>query len=335
MISSRRLLSSIATAAIGGAVVTATLLVPGEGGAPAIAQGAATTSAQPEPPRGVRVDCASQSQADFPRAFTDRRNLVAGPLVLVGGRTYTDAATVREFGANKFPLLVRAGHTVMVRVAPASRGFGGLFYGPHPDGESRLSDAHHTMTFEACPAGKRQSTAPEPVTFWSGFVMASRPGCVRLDVFADGSATPRRVGLELGRRCAPPPPVRGCATRAEGGTPPKLTSRPGDVVLGPVALSGLKRVASARGFEHYRSGRVYLLKAGAVVRAGVRATLAVGAGAACAAARANAPPPPILRASARTRRRRARLPRCAAASRRESHARSAARPSPSPAVTRG
>jgi hypothetical protein len=220
--------------------------------------------------------------ADFPRAFTNRHNLVAGPLVLVGGGAYTDAATVREFGGNKFPLLVRAGHTVTVRVTAGSRHFAGLLYGPHPDGVARRTDTERTMTFAACPPSKRQSTAPERVTFWSGFVMAKRPGCVRLEVFADASRAPRRGAVELGRRCtkpAPPRPVRGCDTRAEGGRPPAEAPRPGDVVLGPVALSGLKRVASRRGFEHYRSNHVYLIKAGAVVRAGVRATLVVGASA--------------------------------------------------------
>jgi hypothetical protein len=260
MISFGRLLGSLAvTAAIAAGTVAAV--------------GAATPQAQA--PTGVRVECRSQSLANFPRAFSDRRNLVAGPLVLVGGATYTDAATVREFHGNKFPLLVRAGHTVTVQLAGASRGFAGLFYGPHPDGEAEPGDAEQALTFEACPPSKHQSTAPERVTFWSGFILASRPGCVRLDVFVDGRATAKRVGIELGRRCTPPTPVRGCATRAEGGAPPAVSSRPGDVVLGPLALSGLKRVASARGFEHYRSGRVYLLKAGAVVRAGVRATLAV------------------------------------------------------------
>jgi hypothetical protein len=278
MTSSPRLLISIAAAAAVAASATA-LLVSRDPSSPGVARAGATTQA--DPPRGVRVGCRSQSIADFPRAFSDRRNLVAGPLVLVGGGAYTDAATVRRFGGNKFPLLVRAGHTVTLRVPPAARRFAGLFYGPHPDGAADLGDAEHTMTFEACPPGKHQSTAPERVTFWSGFVMASRPGCVPLDVFLDGRRRPRRVGIELGRRCATAParPVRDCGSRAESGRPPTTVSRPGDVVLGPIALSGLQRVASRRGFEHSRSGRVHLIKAGAVVRAGVRATLVVGAGA--------------------------------------------------------
>jgi hypothetical protein len=215
---------------------------------PAAAHAAAARATQSEPPRGVTVGCDSQSLADFPRAFTNRRNLVAGPLVLVGGATYTDAATVREFGGNKFPLLVRAGHAVTVRLIAGSRRFAGLYYGPHPDGESRLSDAEQTMTFEACPPSKHQSTAPERVTFWSGFVMARRPGCVRLEVFADGNRTPRRAAVELGRRCAEPTPatpVRGCWSRAGGAREPATTPRRGDVVLGPIALSGLERSQTA------------------------------------------------------------------------------------------
>lgn len=37
-----------------------------------------------KPPEGVVTDCSSRSQAGFPNAFTDPRNLVVGPFVLVG-----------------------------------------------------------------------------------------------------------------------------------------------------------------------------------------------------------------------------------------------------------
>jgi hypothetical protein len=213
MTSSARLLSAIAAvvaAAAGGA--TALLVSRDPPGSPRVAQAAAT--AQADRSRGVRVGCRSQSLADFPRAFSDRRNLVAGPLVLVGGATYTDPATVRRFGGNKFPLLVRVGHTVTLRVASAARSFAGLFYGPHSDGDADLGDAEHTMTFEACPPGKHQSTAPERVTFWSGLVMASRPGCVALDAFVDAARTPTRLGIELGRHCASRRAGHRCATAA-------------------------------------------------------------------------------------------------------------------------
>src|SRR3954447_24031045 len=70
--------------------------------------------------RAAREDCSTRSEANFAGAFTSRRNLVVGPLVLVGG-AYTDAATVRKFGGNKFPLLVRAGHVVTLQLASSAR----------------------------------------------------------------------------------------------------------------------------------------------------------------------------------------------------------------------
>ena len=73
-----------------------------------------------EPPGGVVEDCSTRSEASFPGAFTDPRNVVIGPLVLVGA-AYTDPATVVEFGGNKFPLLVRAGHRVTVELSPRTR----------------------------------------------------------------------------------------------------------------------------------------------------------------------------------------------------------------------
>jgi len=67
---------------------------------------------------GAREDCRTRSEANFPGAFTSSSNLVVGPLVLIGG-AQTPASTVRDFGGNKFPLLVKSGHAVTVRVADA------------------------------------------------------------------------------------------------------------------------------------------------------------------------------------------------------------------------
>jgi hypothetical protein len=150
--------------------------------------------------RRARVDCSQQSGADFPGAFTNPHNFVHGPLVLSGG-AYTDPATVREFGGNKFPLLVRAGYTVTIAIAPDARGFARLAYGPLPQGEVRLRDAYVSETFIACPPGRSWSSAGgEEVTFWSGFVLTRRPVCLPLDITV-GSGSPERVGLALGARC--------------------------------------------------------------------------------------------------------------------------------------
>ena len=162
--------------------------------------------------RGAREDCSTRSEASFPGAFTSPTNLVVGPLVLIGG-AYTDADTVRDFGGNKFPLLVKSGHTVTVRLAQRGRWTAGLAYGPQPPGETQLRDTHRAVTFVAC----RPSKAPEQysndgpsasdadgvaVTFWSGFVLTRSPACIPLDVYIDGAPSARRVGLALGRRCA-------------------------------------------------------------------------------------------------------------------------------------
>jgi hypothetical protein len=171
-------------------------------------------------PSGVVVDCARRSEARFPGAFTDSRNLVVGPLVLTGGGEPTSAGVVRDFGGNKFPLLVKAGHTVTVRLAGRARNFAGLAYGglghgPLPQGvQLRLRDAAHTMTFIACHRGRPTrrwlSEGPsasradgEAVTFWSGFVIARRPGCVPLEIYVDAERSPRRAVIDMdGGRCA-------------------------------------------------------------------------------------------------------------------------------------
>lgn len=280
------------TAAAAVALVGVVLVARGPDRSPAT-PAAGTGSPADEHGGGVRVGCSTQSGADFPGAFTDRRNLVVGPLVLVGGGTYTDAATVREFGGNKFPLIVRAGHTVTVKIPPGARNGAGLGYGGLPQGRSkRLRAARPIVTFESCSPKRSQSSADGPVTFWSGFVLIRAPTCVALDVYVDDQPR-RRVGLPLGRRCgrsgdAPAPasrsridpsaklPLRDCRSRAEGGRPSETASRPGDVVVGPFAFSGLERAATRRGLDHYRGASGYGIKAGAGLRAGVSATLVIG-----------------------------------------------------------
>jgi hypothetical protein len=202
-----RALTGAAIASV--AAIAAVLVLAAESERP----GAHTTRASAAPPpRGVREDCSTRSEANFPGAFTDPRNLIVGPLVLMGG-SYTSAATVRQFGGNKFPLLVKAGHRVTVSLPARARAVAGLAYGPLPQGEIRLRDTHQTVTFVACQAG-RPSRRYRPggpsgsyadgvsVTFWSGFVLARTPSCVPLHIYVDDEPSPRRVGLSLGRRCA-------------------------------------------------------------------------------------------------------------------------------------
>ncbi len=174
---------------------------PSPSGAPAAGDERAATAATPS--RRAREDCSTRSEARFPGAFTDDGNLVVGPLVLMGG-TYTDARTVRKFGGQKFPLLVKAGHTVRVQVGPRGRRVAGLAYGPLPEGETTMRDTYASVTFVACrPGGPSGSSADGvSVTFWSGFVLTRTPACVPLDIYVDKEPSPRRVGLSLGRRCS-------------------------------------------------------------------------------------------------------------------------------------
>jgi hypothetical protein len=115
---------------------------------------------------------------------------------MIGGGRFTDALTVRKFDANKFPLLVAAGHRVTIELTRATRQFASLAYGSHsPVG-------HRVMTFRSCDRTRAISDADgQPVTFWSGFVQASRPGCVQLRIWFDRERTPRRARIELGARC--------------------------------------------------------------------------------------------------------------------------------------
>jgi hypothetical protein len=180
----------------------------------ALSQPAAAPSASKQP-KGTTVDCSRRSEAGFPGGFTDPQNVVVGPLALMGA-AYTEPSVVRESGGNKFPLLVKAGHTVTVRVRRRSAGlaYAGLGNGPLPQGqELKVRDTADTMTFVACKAGRPpENYRPEgpsatyadgeQVTFWSGFVLTEAPACVPLDVYVDDERAPRRVGLSLGRHCA-------------------------------------------------------------------------------------------------------------------------------------
>ena len=234
-------------------------------------------------PLGTRVGCDTQSGAGFPGAYANRRNRVVGPLAMIGGATPTGPANVAKHGGNKFPLLVRAGHTVTVSVPASHRATAGLNYGFQPL-------RAHTITFTACSAGRSESRADGPVTFWSGFVLTTTPSCVPLDVWVDYRRPRRRVGVALGRGCAgagiraPQPPLRGCATRAESGSPEDGRPRPDEVTVGPLRFAGLARLADRRqlGFEPdpgVRNSGVDGVKVGLLVPAGARATLSIGAGA--------------------------------------------------------
>jgi hypothetical protein len=183
-------------------VVSAALLAGCSSGAVSDPNQSALPTIRETSAKAVTADCSMKSMADFGPAFADPRHLVVGPLLLVGGAEVTSEAVVLAHGGQKYPLLVKAGHTVIVRLPPESRSFAGLAYGPLPQGRLQVRHAHDEIMFVACdrdePSGSR---AGGRVTFWSGFVMTSVPACLPLDVYVDGAKKPRRIEIALGAEC--------------------------------------------------------------------------------------------------------------------------------------
>ena len=152
---------------------------------------AQTTGAKP--PSGAVENCSTRSEAAFPGAFTDPRNLVVGPLVLTGARGSPSFSS--SFHGQKFPLLVKAGHRVTLALSKSTRKFAALGYGPLPQGDVGVREGHRVVTFISC-------RGPEPVTFWSGGILSTGPRCVPVSVWIDGAARPRQIVIHLGvTRC--------------------------------------------------------------------------------------------------------------------------------------
>jgi hypothetical protein len=166
---------------------------------------APTTELAAESKRAHEVEwCSGRSEASFPGAFEDSANLVVGPFVLVGAALPTPAGTVESIGGQKHPVLVGAGHEVTLRVPATARAHISLGYGSLPQGDVEFEDGHPAVTFVACGPGEESGStvAPgEPVTFWSGFVLARKPSCAPLDVYVDGELQPQRIETPLGAGC--------------------------------------------------------------------------------------------------------------------------------------
>jgi hypothetical protein len=154
-------------------------------------------SAARERPRGVVLDCHTQSGIGGGlRQFRSRWNLVVGPLVMSGA-----AARPAYFagGGNKFPVYVRGGHRVTVDVSRDARPGAGLVYVPLP----AKRDGYRVITFIACRRGeisRGSGTTAWPVSFWAGGVLARSPRCVPLRVWVDDEPSPRRAVIHLGVR---------------------------------------------------------------------------------------------------------------------------------------
>jgi hypothetical protein len=209
----RRSLVILATLASGALVAAAVLIAIELRGSDSEATPRAATPAAPAadgsapPPKGAVENCRSRSEADFGRPFEDPRNLIVGPLVLVGGAEFTPPSVVRSVNGQKYPVLVRADHRVQIVVPQEARSFAGLGYGALPQGEITLKAAHKAVTFIACPADEPSFSGVRATvgatTFWSGFVVAHEPHCVPLDVYVDDDPAAHRIVLELGVRPCP------------------------------------------------------------------------------------------------------------------------------------
>ena len=161
------------------------------------------TAAAPARPEGAPATCRHQSSAGFHKSA---RNLVVGPLVLVGAREYSSPAVIRRFGGQKYPAVVLAGHRVTVELSPSVRRSTSLLYADDnrnlPDGERTVRDGHRVVEFRACRSHRALSSYDgRKATFWSGFVLTTVPRCLTLRGWVDDERTPRHARIPLGKRC--------------------------------------------------------------------------------------------------------------------------------------
>jgi hypothetical protein len=164
----------------------------------------AAAAAPVRPPEGAPATCRHQSSAGFSKST---RNLVVGPLVLVGARDYTSPEALVRLGGQKYPAVVLAGHRVTVELSPAvGRSTSLLYADDHwklPDGGRTVRDGHRVVRFRACPGDRGTSSYDgREATFWSGFVLTTVPRCLRLRIWVDDERTPRRARIPFGRRCS-------------------------------------------------------------------------------------------------------------------------------------
>jgi hypothetical protein len=155
-----------------------------------------------ERPLGVVADCAKgpwTPQGSL-SVFGGRGTLVVGPLAMVGAAV-TPGYYSESFHGNKFPLYLKAGHRVTLALTPGTRGRAGLAYGPLPEGDVRVPDAHRVITLIACRRGEYSPGRGGPagrVSFWAGGVVALAPRCVPLLIWVDDEPSPRRAVIHLG-----------------------------------------------------------------------------------------------------------------------------------------
>jgi len=168
-------------------------------------------AAAPERPEGAPATCRHQSSAGFSKSS---RNLVVGPLVLVGAREYSSPAVIAKFGGQKYPAVVLTGHRVTVELSRDVRRSTSLLYADdhwrRSDGGRTVGDGHRVVDFRSCATeGGGSFYGGREATFWSGFVLTTVPRCLKLRIWVDDERTPRRAQIPLGKRCAEKPSPTG------------------------------------------------------------------------------------------------------------------------------
>jgi hypothetical protein len=150
------------------------------------------------------IGCAHASTGYFSNGFHSSHNVVVSPLALVSAAddsAVTGNDITRGAGWVKNPALVLPGHSVTIAIAAQARGRMSLIYDHSRPvhGPPRVSDGVSAVTFNACDHAHSKSHArTRPVTFFSGgFVAASYPACVPLDITPDKGRR-HRVNISLG-----------------------------------------------------------------------------------------------------------------------------------------
>lgn len=164
----------------------------------------AAVAAAPRRPDGAPATCRHQSSAGFPKSA---RNLVVGPLVLVGAREYSSPEVIAQHRGQKYPALVLAGHRVTVELPRTVQRSTSLLYADdhwkQPDGQPTVGDGHRVVEFRSCAPDRADSSYDRrKATFWSGLVLSTVPRCLKLRIWVDDESTPRRARIPLGKRCA-------------------------------------------------------------------------------------------------------------------------------------
>ena len=178
------------------------------------------------------VGCREQSGA-LPRRYGSRRNLVVGPLAMIGGGLHErgDGPPVRR---QQVPA-ARARRPPGDRVDRGARPRDGRAELRRPRGRRPEPAAHdHLHRLLAAALGQPRRRARHVLV---GLRPASAPLCVPLDVYVDGAASPRRAQIAL-----------GAALRAAAAYARLRRSRGGRQAAGrrPAARPGRRRPVSLR-----------------------------------------------------------------------------------------